>query len=390
MNRQHMVQKALIQLQVLFPWLPRPEHKALAGLLCGAVLAHSLILSRIVSHLPSRAREASKVRRAQRLVANPRLDVRAAQDDLCRRALRDRRGRVDLLLDATTTGASAHEPGTTSLIVMLARRGRAQPLRWRTWPAHQQDQDWSAAFPALLAPIAAAAPAEVDLVLQTDRGLGNANMARVAVAAGMHFLLRITKCTQVQLPDGTVLALGDLAPAPGTSRLVTGARIGPARTKRGRTTHSDWSAALVVNVVAVWRRGDREPWLLITDLPAQRRRCTEYRRRTWEELALRDSKRLGFDWGHSRIRKPERVERLLLVLALALLWLLATTQRVVRRGQRRLVDSPGRRTLSEVEVGRRWLHRRLTLDQRVPCYLSFLAIHAAPLKLSCCQEGAGG
>lgn len=382
MNRQHMLQETLAQVQTLFPWLPRPEHKALAGLLCGAVLAHSLILARIVSHLPSRAREASKVRRVQRLLANPRLDVRATQDDLCRRVLAGRRGRVDLLLDATTTGASAHDPGTTSLIVMLARRGRAQPLRWRTWPAHQQDQDWSAAFPDLLAPLAAAAPAEVQLVLQTDRGLGNAAMAREALAAGLHFLLRITKCTQVHLPDGSVLPLGDLAPTPGTSRLVTGARIGPARSKRGRVWHSDWSAALVVNVVAVWRRGDREPWLLITDLPAQRRRCTEYRRRTWEELALRDSKDLGFDWEHSRVRKPERVERLLLVLALALLWLLATTQRVVRRGERRLVDVRSRRTLSETEVGRRWLQRRLTNALRIPCYLSFLAIHAAPLKLS--------
>jgi hypothetical protein len=382
MNRHRMVHETLAQVQVLFPWLPRPEHKALAGLLCGAVLAHSLILSRIVSHLPSRAREASKVRRAQRLLANPRLDARAAQHDLSRRALAGRRGRVDLLLDATTTGASAHDPGTTSLIVMLARRGRAQPLSWRTWPAHQADQDWSAAFPDLFAPVMAAVPAEVQVVLQTDRGLGNANMARAALAAGLHFLLRITKCTQVQLPDGSVLPLGDLAPAPGTSRLVTGARIGPARSKRGRVWHSDWSAALVVNVVAIWRRGDREPWLLITDLPAQRRRCTEYRRRTWEELALRDSKDLGFDWEHSRVRKPERVERLLLVLALALLWLLATTQRVVRRGERRLVDVRSRRTLSETEVGRRWLQRRLTNALRLPCYLSFLAIHAAPVKLS--------
>jgi hypothetical protein len=382
MHRHAMVQEAFTQLQSLLPWLPRPEHKALAGLLCGAVLAHSLILSRIVSHLPSRAREASKGRRAQRLLANPRLDVRAAQHDLSRRALGSRHGRVDLLLDATTTGASAHDPGTTSLLVMLARRGRAQPLSWRTWPAHQKDQDWSGAIPDLLTPITAAAPADVHLVLQTDRGLGNANMARAALDAGMHFLLRITKCTQVHLPDETVLPLGNLAPAPGTSRLVTGARIGPTRTKRGRTWHSDWSTALTVNIVAVWRRGDREPWLLITDLPAQRRRCSEYRRRTWEELALRDSKRLGFDWGHSRIRIPERVERLLLVLALALLWLLATTQRVVRRGERRLVDTAWRRALSEVEVGRRWLQRRLTNDQRVPCYLSFLAIHAAPLKLS--------
>jgi hypothetical protein len=382
MNRHRMVHDAIRQVQTLFPQLPRPEHKALGLLLCGVVLAQSLLLPRAVLAIPSRAREASKLRRAQRLLANPRLAVDRAQAALCQRVLATRHGRVDLLLDATTTGASADDPGTVSMLAMVARRGRAQPVTWRTWPARQTDQDWSGAIPVLLAPIAAAAPADVQLVLQADRGLGSANLARAALACGMHFLLRVTRCTRVCLPEGAVLPIGDLAPRPGTSRLVTGARIGPARTKRGRVWHSDWTTALVVNVVAVWRQADPEPWLLITSLPAQRRRCREYRRRTWEELALRDSKHLGFDWEHSRIRQPQRVERLLLVLALALLWLLATTQRVVRRGERRLVDGAGRRSLSETEVGRRWLQRRLVNDQSIPCYLRFLSIHATPVKLS--------
>jgi hypothetical protein len=382
MHRSRMVHDAIRQMQHLLPTLPLPEHKALGWLLCGVVLAHSLLLPRAVLALPLRARETSKLRRAQRLLANPRLDVATTQAGVCQRVLANRHGRVDLLLDATATGASRHDPGTVSLLLLLARRGRAVPLSWRTWPAQQKEQDWSGALAGLFAPIRAALPAGVQAVLQTDRGLGNANMARAAQAAGLHFLLRVTKVTRVCLPDGTVVALGDLVPRPGTSRLVTGGRIGPERTKRGRRWHSDWSQALTVNVVAVWRRGDPEPWLLITDLPAERRRCTEYRRRTWEELALRDSKSLGFDWEHSRIRQPERVERLLVRLALALLWLLATTQRVVRRGERRLIDSRRQRTLSETELGRRWLQRRVVLDQRLPCFLSFLAIHAAPVKLS--------
>lgn len=383
MHRQQMLQDVHRELQVLFAFLPRPERSALSLLLCGVVLAHSLVLPRAVLRIPSRAREASKARRAQRLLANPRLDVEPAQQALTERVLANRRGRVDLLLDATTTGASRHDPGTTSLLLMVARRGRAQPIRWRTWPGHQSDQRWSRAIAALLAPLRAAAPAGVDLVLQADRGLGNANLARAAQAAGLHFLLRITRTTRIQLHDGTVCQVGSLVSRPGTCQLLDGVRIGAERRKRGRRWHSDWSQALAVNVVAVWRTQDPEPWLLITDLPAQRRRCCEYRRRTWEELALRDSKGLGFDWEHSRVRAPERVERLLLLLALALLWLLATTQRVVRRGERRLVDvAARRRRLSETEVGLRWLHRRDANDQRIPCYLTFLAISAAPVKLS--------
>lgn len=46
-------------------------------------------------------------------------------------------------------------------------------------------------------------------------------------------------------------------------------------------------------------------------------RCAEYHRRTCEEERFRDLKRVGWQWQQSRVQAPERVQRLLLLLALA-------------------------------------------------------------------------
>jgi hypothetical protein len=97
---------------------------------------------------------------------------------------------------------------------------------------------------------------------------------------------------------------------------------------------------LTANVVAVWPRGHAEPWLLVTDPPPTRACGREHRHRTWEEALFRDLKSVGWGWQVCRVRDPERVARLL--LALATLWMLAVTQRVVKRG----ATASARRSLS--------------------------------------------
>jgi hypothetical protein len=65
------------------------------------------------------------------------------------------------------------------------------------------------------------------------------------------------------------------------------------------------------------------------------------------------------------VRQPDRVERLLLVLALATLCIVALAQRVLKRGGRPLREARSRRCYSPFPLGRRWLPRLLTNDQHV-------------------------
>jgi len=135
-------------------------------------------------------------------------------------------------------------------------------------------------------------------------------------------------------------------------------------------------------VVAVWRAEDKDPWLLLTDLPATQARCTEYRRRMWQEEGFRDWKSFGWNWQKSRVRVPERVDRLLLILALATLWMAVLAQHILRRGFRPLLEPRTTRCYSYFQLSLHYLTRLLALDCPIHCSLHFRPEPRAPLKLS--------
>src|SRR5215207_11348859 len=170
MGLWELLQECCQAVRELLPELARPEQTALGHLVCGVVGGESAQLGRAGAAMPGEAQDRSKQRRAQRLVANERLDVGRAQRRLLERVLRGRRGRVDLLLDATTTGATAHRAGTVTLMLALRWHGRAVPLVWRTWTADQPGQHWDRAIPELCAAVAEHLPAHIRVVLLADRG----------------------------------------------------------------------------------------------------------------------------------------------------------------------------------------------------------------------------
>jgi hypothetical protein len=381
MSRRQMLHDCERSVQALLPELPRPEGKALAALVLGIVLAVRVGLGSAAAAAPGAATDRSKQRRVQRLLANDRFDVARAQRRLLARIVRHG-GRLDLLLDATTTGATAAFPGVVTLMLAVGWHGRALPLAWRCWRADEPGQDWTAATRALFDAVAAALPADAQAVVLADRGLSGANLARAAAERGWHFLLRVQRATRLRLADGAVVPIGDLAPRAGAAAArIAGARVYAPRTK-GTAWTSHWDRALVANAVAVWPRGAAEPWLLVTDLPPTRARCREYRHRTWEEALFRDLKSFGWGWDKSRLRAPERVARLVLALALATLWVAATAQRVVKHGRRRLVDDRSRRTLSYFQIGHRFILRLLANDTPAPCLLHLWRDPRPPTKLS--------
>ncbi len=393
MTRHDMIHDCEAQVQDLLPELPRPEQKALALLVGGVVASGQACLRGASAATPGAAQDLSKQRRAQRLLANPRLAVNRAQRRLAERVLARCRGRVDVLLDATTTGATATQGGTVTLCFALAWRRRAIPLVWRTWTADEPGQAWDDALREMAQVIQAALPADTQVVVLADRGLSGGPFARLWQELGWHFLVRVIRTTRVRSANapggesggesgGTIVEIGALAPTPGCWCCLSGVHLYAQREKPQRRWITRWETALALQVVAVWRRAEEEAWLLVTVLPATLARCREYRRRTWEEELFRDLKGMGWQWQQSRVRAPERVARLLLVLALATLWMVALAQRVVRRGWRPLLEARSRRECSGFQLGLRYLRRCLANDQPVlVCWLLFPLTHP-PLKLS--------
>src|SRR5262249_3954932 len=78
--------------------------------------------------------------------------------------------------------------------------------------------------------------------------------------------------------------------------------------------------ALECTLLARWDRGYSDPWLVLSDLPAQRADIAWYGLRSWIECGFKDSKRGGWHWEQTKMRDPRRAERLWLAMALATPW----------------------------------------------------------------------
>ena len=110
-------------------------------------------------------------------------------------------------------------------------------------------------------------------------------------------------------------------------------------------------------------------------------RLREYAVRMDTEESFRDDKSGGFDMADTRLQHAERLERLLLALAIAKLWCHELGDPVLAGGEttRRAIDPGSDRELSVFQLGFRWLKRCVSTDiDQLPTFMACLS----PLKLS--------
>ncbi len=113
-------------------------------------------------------------------------------------------------------------------------------------------------------------------------------------------------------------------------------------------------------LLAVWRRGEKQPWFLVTNIPDKTLALRLYRRRMWIEEMFGDFKGNGFDLEVVRLRHFLRLSRFTMAVALLYVWLVAFGAQTIKRGERHLVDRANRRQLSIFRIGYDMLERCLT------------------------------
>jgi len=327
------------------PTLPAWQRHGVALFSLGIALAKHCSLARVAAVVPGLAVVASITRRFERLLANERVDVRAARGTIVAAILSQARGQtLWLVLDETHQGRTETGARLGMLALRLVYRERAIPLAWVCYRPGRAPARFPVLIGRLIDEVAAALPPTTEAVLMTDRGLSWPAVVDHCRRVGWSILGRVQGSTRVQTADGRTRPIADLAPRPGTRW-------------RGRGRAFQKAAWRDLNLVAVWRRGDDEPWLLVTDLAPDWVRSTQYRHRMDIELSFRDDKSSGFGWDQSRVREPAHMDRLLLILQLAAGLVLSLGLSVLQRGDRRILERPDRRTLSLFALGLRSLDR---------------------------------
>jgi hypothetical protein len=216
---------------------------------------------------------------------------------------------------ALAIDATLHGDRISALVISVLYRGSAIPVAWHMLPANRQGA-WIAPVLELLARLGSAVPKDMTVLVMTDRGLWSPRLWKQIRKLGYHPVMRVRTDLIFQPAGGALAPALRLVSGPGHAWVGVGTAFSTTRLKRFGT------------LIVMWDKGQKEPWLVLSDLdPGQVGVCW-YGLRFWIELGFRAMKGVGWQWQHTRRTDPERASRHWLVLAVASLWVMAYGTRV--------------------------------------------------------------
>lgn len=366
-SSQELYNRIIVTLRPLVEVSHGRQLTDLVWIVVGLLQANSLALSQIALHIAGDSAAESRVTTLRRWLQNPQVAVWALYGPILKHVLR---GWQDV--EAVVMLDSVAVFGDRLQIFRLSLRHgcRAIPLVWVVvaGPGLIQVEK----LETLLTRAAKFLRPRVKQVrFLADRGFRDCDWAILCLTLGWNYNIRIT-CNTLVTPDrGAQVRIDHLGVRPGHTRYL-------------QQVHLTAERKLCAHLSVTWTRGDdrHAPELLavISHQAACRQRLREYGWRMSIEQSFRDDQSGGFDMEHTRLGHPERLERLLLALAIATLWCHELGEYVLSHGDacRRQSDPGPSRELSLFQLGLRWLKRCIsTGSERLPIFHAQLT----PLKL---------
>jgi hypothetical protein len=329
-----------------------------ALLLYGIYASKSVTLSKVAGKIPGKAKLLSTFRRLERFLDNPAIRVREWYEPIAKEWLALQAaaiGEIHLIVDGTKVGF-----GHQLLMVSLAYRRRAIPIAW-TWVKHVRGHSTGSTQIALLAYIKTLMPVGAAIFIVGDTEFGPVKVLKQLQTWHWFYVLRQKADTGVWSPTNQQWkSFGSLIQQAGQSLWLGTRELSKAH-------------IYSVNLLAHWQTGEKEPWLLATNLPDLQMALRFYKRRMWIEEMFGDLKAHGFDLESTMLHSFIRLSRLTLAVAFLYVWLVSSGARTIHKGLRHLVDRNDRRDLSIFQIGFRFVERRLINDLSAQltlcCYL---------------------
>jgi len=359
-------------LRQVLPTVIDSQLDSLGLAIVGVVQSMSSQVAKMARAMPLDTTAHSKEQRLRRLLDNQRLTQTAHYQPIVKQALHGlTHQRVQLLMDRVLI-RDQHN----ILVVSVGFRRRSIPLVWKALE-HRGSSNLTDQQELIQAAVALLPP-DVRISVRGDSEFRSQELFRWLRTHRYDAMLGVDGRLWVYDAAGTDPGqpLADWVPAlpPQTET---------ARNRMHRTSPVTYLADVYVvkelrngpvNIVAWWERDHDGKVVLhavMTNLPATPRTKALGKRRMWIETVFRDWQSGGFHLDQTGLEDRERLTRLLIVLALAYLWLVSIGRWVVKRGYRRLLDDGTARNwhFSLFQLGVGWLERRHSYTLPLPVLL---------------------
>ena len=294
------------EFQRLLPWQRKTQRGNLALLVATMLEVRSANLMDLAAALPREAdRTDMRYQWIARVLGNDLIDPDAVMApfaaEVLARAAGDRRGIV-LILDQSKV-SDRHQ------VLMLALRHgeRALPLAWRV-----ETTEGAIGFDtqkALLDAVASWMPTDAKICLMGDRFYGTADLISLCQGRGWNYRLRLKGTLTVKDRSGRTTTA---ARARGEIRYLEDVELTARRAK----TH----------IGIIRGPGHDQPWIVAMSEKPGYLTTLDYSGRWGIEPMFSDFKSRGFGVENTQIQYPDRLARLLLVMALALYSAVSTGQ----------------------------------------------------------------
>ena len=336
------------QLRAFHPDIRKTLVENISDFVVALVQARHVHFSKIAEKLNRRGDEASREQWVRRQLDNDTMGTWQLFRPMAECLLKGLVGRsVYLILDPTDL-----DEERCTVMLMLAYRHRALPLIWMSFeikPGMITDS-----VTLLFTELKKWLPAGVPVYLLADREFHGIDMLDLICTQGWTPVVRVKGTTTVAFADSEPRPLSELAPAVGQTAFYN----------YGWLTAKQFGPLSVSMACAPAKSGERlDPWFIVSTEPASPHILTCYAKRFWIDETFRDFKGYGFQFDQTGLHDLDRLDRLVLMIALACWWVLSIGIWLHRMGLRKEVDRAEHSKLSLFQLGLRYINRLLHLGE---------------------------
>jgi hypothetical protein len=324
-------------------------------LVTGIVQSKSVKLDDIAEEVESASKIESQTMQFRRWLKNERINAQLHYLPFIRQLLHSlAKLPLVLIIDGTTCAR-----GCMTLMVSVVYQGRALPLLWVTRKSKKGH------FPEdmhveLIRLVKAIIPSGTEVICLGDGEFDGCQWLLEIKRFGWHFVCRTAKNAVFYEKDER-FSIQDICPERGDSIGITGLEFTDAR-------------AIKLNAVVYWGKEYKEPLYLVTSFPTAGEAHFWYRKRFKIETLFSDWKGRGFNLQKSGLTEPGRVNRLLIAVALAYIWMIYLGKLAMEKGYNTLIHRTDRCDLSLFRMGRRFFKYFLKQGKPLPAFCLVLSV----------------